>query len=911
MNQIPLQRPAASRSAAALSWLADSLFHPGKSLLPLALLFLCQLAIAPAVRGDDQVIFAFGDSITEGWNAETESEEEGGYVTILDRLMDDQVEDAVLYNFGVGGETTGEGLARLPVVLSFIGDRILIMFGTNDINDGISMQTALFNLSEMIDMCLQDGMPPMISTIIPRLNDPRDWDNALALELNAGIAELAQQSGVAFCDNFDVYWNYPGGYQQLMSDYLHPNALGYQVMAETWLGALGRLYPPPWVNSISPAGMENGTIQPVSITGGDFLPGALPFLDDAPLTLVQVVSDGEINALVPAELAPGVYDVVVVNPGELDATLPGAFTITNSPPEIYSVTPGTLEAGGRTRVTVQGRYFEPGAELKAGVFAFDEVIVTGDTTLRALTPQGIPVGVYDVRLTNPDAQSDMLAEAFTVVDTVAPAIGNRFPSPGSVGASRHTGIRFNLRDSGSGVNIATLTMTVNGSAVTPSVVGAPGDYFVSYQPPSPFAYGQTVSLSVGVGDQNQPAPNPLNVLYDFTVTSAADGDLDGLPDQWESVNHLDPGNPLGEEGPSGDPDQDLVSNQAEYNGGTDPTSPCQMVSGPGPGRGNQPLIRVWDTTGVQLGGVEWPAYGAGDWGADVAAGDIDGDGRDEVLTGPGPGEIYGPQVRGFEAEGIQVPGVNYFAYGTNKYGVRVSAGDVDGDGIDEIITGAGPGAVFGPHVRGWNANGGSVRPMSAISFFAYGTHKYGVNVVCGDLDGDGTDEIVTGAGPGAVFGPHVRAFRYDGHAVVSVPGVSFFAYGTPKYGVNVACGDVDGDGIDEIVTGAGPGAVFGAHVRGFDVDGGTASAIPGFSFFAYNTPKYGVNVACGDLDGDRRDEVVTAPGPGPAFGARIRGWDYDHGAVSVIPGMDFFAYDHYVYAYGARVAAGRFYWQGD
>ena len=77
--------------------------------------------------------------------------------------------------------------------------------------------------------------------------------------------------------------------------------------------------------------------------------------------------------------------------------------------------------------------------------------------------------------------------------------------------------------------------------------------------------------------------------------------------------------------------------------------------------------------------------------------------------------------------------------------------------------------------------------------------RMGVNVSAGDIDADGYDEIITGAGPGAVFGPHVRAFDFDGTApVVAVPGVSYFAYGTMRYGVNVAAGDLDaGDaGVD-------------------------------------------------------------------------------------------------------------------
>jgi hypothetical protein len=84
-----------------------------------------------------------------------------------------------------------------------------------------------------------------------------------------------------------------------------------------------------------------------------------------------------------------------------------------------------------------------------------------------------------------------------------------------------------------------------------------------------------------------------------------------------------------------------------------------------------------------------------------------------------------------------------------------------------------------------------------------------VNVAAGDLDGDGRAEIVTGAGPGA--SPHVKAF--DGTTGAEVR--SFFAY-DPAFsgGVSVAVRDVNGDGFADIVTGAGVGG--GPHVKAFD-----------------------------------------------------------------------------------------------
>jgi len=323
---------------------------------------------------------------------------------------------------------------------------------------------------------------------------------------------------------------------------------------------------------------------------------------------------------------------------------------------------------------------------------------------------------------------------------------------------------------------------------------------------------------------------------------------------------------------------------------------ASLVSGPGPGPTCPPLVRTSQ--------AQWLAYGAPGYGVNVATGNLDGSGLDEVITGPGPGAIYGPHVRGWRPDGQALPAVSFQAYGTLRFGVNVAAGDIDGDGMDEIVTGAGPGAVFGPHVRGWNHDGGgATSPIPGVSYFAYGTLRWGVNVACGDIDGDGMDEIVTGPGPGTVFGPHVRGWNHDGGGSTSpIPGVSYFAYGTLLWGVNVACGDLDGDGMDEIVTGPGPGAVFGAHVRGWNVDGGTAEPLAGASWFAYPS-SYGVVAACGDVDGDGIDEVVTMPGPDPAAMAHLKGWDLDGGAVTAISGLDFMAFDGWINC-GGRVAVG-------
>jgi hypothetical protein len=331
-----------------------------------------------------------------------------------------------------------------------------------------------------------------------------------------------------------------------------------------------------------------------------------------------------------------------------------------------------------------------------------------------------------------------------------------------------------------------------------------------------------------------------------------------------------------------------------------------LIAGPGPSEANPPLVRVFPPAQDAAHVYEFGAYGASQYGVNVSCGDVTGDGVDRILTGAGPGAIYGPHVRGFALDGTPMSGLNFLAYGTNKYGVNVSAGDIDGDSFDEIITGAGPGAVFGPHVRAFDYDGTpDVTAVPGVSYFAYGTPKWGVNVTCGDIDGDGYDEIVTGAGPGAIYGPHVRGWNVDGGPATAIPAVSFLAYGTNKFGVNVSCGDIDGDGMAELVTGAGPGAVFGAHVRGWNFDGTAVTELPGINFFAWPSTetRFGAKVFAGaDLNSDGRDDLVVGCGPDPDAGTPLKVYVYD-GAQTT----EWFSLEAFTgMTHGTNVTAGGF-----
>lgn len=298
------------------------------------------------------------------------------------------------------------------------------------------------------------------------------------------------------------------------------------------------------------------------------------------------------------------------------------------------------------------------------------------------------------------------------------------------------------------------------------------------------------------------------------------------------------------------------------------TSPFVVT---GPGYGGGPNVRTFSPTNTS---GDWSsnfmAYGPGfTGGVRVAAGDVDNDGHSDVITGAGPGGA--PHVMAYSNDGSSVL-QSFLAYGSFTGGVFVASGDVNGDGTDDIVTG--PGAGGGPHVKVFDGT----NPSNVLhSFYAYAPwFSGGVTVAAGDVNADGKADIITGAGPGG--GPHVIVF--DGANPANVL-LSFFAYGSFTGGVFVAAGDMNGDGKDDIVTGAGPGG--GPHVKAFR---GTDGVLL-HSFFAYaNGFTGGVRVASGDKNDDGWDEIVTGAGPGG--GPHVRVLEMTGGSITTVG--SFFAY---------------------
>jgi hypothetical protein len=131
---------------------------------------------------------------------------------------------------------------------------------------------------------------------------------------------------------------------------------------------------------------------------------------------------------------------------------------------------------------------------------------------------------------------------------------------------------------------------------------------------------------------------------------------------------------------------------------------------------------------------------------------------------------------------------SFFPYGgAFGGGVHVASGDINADGLDDIITG--PGRGGGPQIRAFSGENGT----RLASFFAYpNAFTGGVRVASADVNGDGHDDIITGTGPGG--GPQVRVFRGDSFVRLS----SFFAYANTFTGGVFVAGaphGASGDGL--------------------------------------------------------------------------------------------------------------------
>ncbi len=259
----------------------------------------------------------------------------------------------------------------------------------------------------------------------------------------------------------------------------------------------------------------------------------------------------------------------------------------------------------------------------------------------------------------------------------------------------------------------------------------------------------------------------------------------------------------------------------------------------------------------------------------VAVGDISNNGVPDSVTMAGPGGRT--HVKVFEG-GTNALIASFLAFDPNFQGrVAVAADDVNGDGRVDIIVGAGTHVkvIDGLKMDQVLANGQIADSALLASFYAFAPGFLGgISLASMDFNGDGRNDIVVGAGPGA--GPHVKVVDSaklgqvlaNGQIADSALLASFLAF-APGFlgGVNVAVGYNDVQ--RKLIVGAGPGAA--PHVRVIDgtklnqvqANGQIADSALLGSFLAF-APGFlgGVRVASDDLNSDAQAEIIISAGPG-------------------------------------------------
>ena len=301
----------------------------------------------------------------------------------------------------------------------------------------------------------------------------------------------------------------------------------------------------------------------------------------------------------------------------------------------------------------------------------------------------------------------------------------------------------------------------------------------------------------------------------------------------------------------------------------------KIVAGTGPWSDNGGWIKTLtkDYSHDHWSRLGWTHYNYFQGESRVARGDINGDGKDEIVIGMGPATDvpntpYGYfQVLDNNHRHLFWGQVNWEAYNEINGETWPACGDLDGDGKDEILIGLGRGGMGMIEVFSVNGNQPNHHSWITSTWPEYNQAMGEVRPASGDLNGDGKDDVIVGFGPVA-DNPEMPGGAYEilseSGEHMDWGGVGWSDYNQLNGESRPVIGDLNGDGINEIIIGLGSSSNGAFEIQSFNDEGILANQawlkIPWWQ--EYNELSGETRPAVGNLDGDDADELVIALGQG-------------------------------------------------
>jgi hypothetical protein len=309
------------------------------------------------------------------------------------------------------------------------------------------------------------------------------------------------------------------------------------------------------------------------------------------------------------------------------------------------------------------------------------------------------------------------------------------------------------------------------------------------------------------------------------------------------------------------------------------SSTTDLILGLGPGGGGWIEIRgdansgYAHTSWIQ---VPWDAYNSTNGETRPASGDLNGDGKNELVVGLGRGGHGWVEIRSNSSSGyahsawVQVP---WTSYNEANGETRPVIADVDGDGKGEIIIGLGSGSQGWIEIRGNASTGYAHLAWVQLGWPAYNAANGATRPAAGDLNGDGKSEIVVGLGSGSSGWVEILGNASTGYAHLAWIQLPWDPYILADGETRPAVGDLDGDGKAEIVLGLGStgNAQGWVEIRGNASTGYAHSTWVQLGWAAYNSSSGEIHPAIKDLDGDGKGEIILGLGTGGAGWVQILG----------------------------------------